>query len=48
MTIYNILMGLGLVAVAGIIVKAFWSSTRVKPIDQPDNWQRDYAPPSGD
>jgi hypothetical protein len=47
MTIYNILMGLGLVAVAGIIVKGFWSSTRVKPIEQPDNWQNN-PPPSYD
>jgi FtsZ-interacting cell division protein ZipA len=40
MTIYNLLMIIGLVVVIGVIVKGFWSSTRVKPMEQPDNWQR--------
>jgi FtsZ-interacting cell division protein ZipA len=39
MTIYNLLMALGLVVVVGIVVKGLWSSTRVKPVEQPDNWQ---------
>lgn len=39
MTIGDALALLGLVVVAGIIVKGFWDSTRVKPIEQPDNWQ---------
>jgi len=37
MTPYEIMMGLGCVAVIFVIGKAFWSSTRVKPLDQPDN-----------
>lgn len=40
MTIYNLLMIVGLIAVVSIIVKGFWSSTRVKSIEQPDNWER--------
>jgi hypothetical protein len=40
-TIGDVLALLGLVVVVGIIVKGFWGSTRVKPIEQPDNWQ-DY------
>ena len=44
MTIYNLLMVFGLVVVVGIFVKGFWSSTRVKQLEQPDNWQ---GPPGG-
>ena len=40
MTIYDLLMMTGLVVVVGVIVKGFWSSTRVKSIEQPDNWER--------
>lgn len=47
MTIYDALMALCLVLAVGIIVKGFWGSTRVKPIEQPDNWQN-YTPPDGD
>ena len=38
MTIYELLMSVGCVVVLGVIVKGFWSGTRVKPTDQPDNW----------
>lgn len=40
MTIYNLLMALGLIVVAGIVVKGFWGSARIKPKEQPDNWDR--------
>ena len=39
MTIYNLLMVIGLVVVVGIFVKGFWSSTRIKQLEQPDHWQ---------
>jgi hypothetical protein len=38
--IYNLLMAFGVVVVVGIIVKGFRGATRVKPIEQPDNWPR--------
>ncbi len=47
MTIYDLLMVFGLVVVAGIIVKGFWGSMRVKPIEQPDNWQSQGNQSSG-
>lgn len=46
MTIYSLLMALGLVVVIGIIVKGFWGSTRVKSLEQPDNSQG--SPPHGE
>ncbi|WP_256752322.1 hypothetical protein [Mesorhizobium sp. Mes31] len=39
MTISGILAALGGLIVLGIIVKGFWGGDRVKPIEQPDNWQ---------
>lgn len=46
MTIHNLLMAFGVVVVAAIIVKGFRSATRVKPIEQPDNWQNYQSPDS--
>ena len=40
-------MALGFVVVVGIIVKGFWKAYRVKPIEQPDNWQSASDPPHG-
>ena len=39
MSMYDAVMLFGCVVVLGIIVKGFRSATRVKPIEQPDNWQ---------
>ena len=39
MTIHDLLVIFGCIVVVGIIVKGFWGATRVKPIEQPDNWQ---------
>ena len=39
MTVYGVLMAFGGLILAAIIVKGFWSATRVKPMEQPDNWQ---------
>lgn len=39
MTIYNALMAIGVVVVAIVIARGFWSARRVKRIEQPDNWQ---------
>lgn len=44
MTLYDILMALCVVVVAGILVKGFWNSARVKRINQRDNWQNDATP----
>lgn len=45
MTIYNVVMTLGVVVVLAIIAKGFWSAGRVKAIEQPDNSQQ--TPPDG-
>lgn len=45
MTFDNLLMGLGVVVLAGILVKGFWGVTRIEPLEQPDNAQSDGAPP---
>jgi hypothetical protein len=37
MTVYHILMALGVVVVMAIVVKGFWSGDSVRPIEQPDN-----------
>ncbi len=44
MTLYDILMALCVAVAVGVLVKGFWSSTRVKSINQPDNWQNDASP----
>lgn len=46
MTFYNVLMGLGLVVMIGVVVKGFWRATRLEPREQPDNPQSDGAPPT--
>ncbi|MBX5088315.1 MULTISPECIES: hypothetical protein [Rhizobium] len=46
MTVYNLLMSLGVVVLIGILLKGFWAVTRVKPREQPDNPQSDGAPPT--
>jgi hypothetical protein len=43
MTMYDGLMALCVVFAVGVIAKGFWGSTRVKPIDQPDNF-KDLGP----
>jgi hypothetical protein len=48
MTIYNALMTLGVVVIAGIIAKGFWSARRVKAIEQPDNSPSDSGQHGGD
>ena len=37
MTIYDIVMAIGVLVIAGIIVKGFWAFKQTKPIDQPDS-----------
>jgi hypothetical protein len=39
-TFAGVLAALGGLVIAGIIIKGFWSGNRVKPIDQPDDWQK--------
>ena len=44
MTLYDILMALCVVFVVGVLLKGFWRSTGVKPINQRDNWDNDASP----
>lgn len=44
MTMHDGLTALCVVFAIGIIIKGFRGSTRVKPIDRPDNWQNDTPP----
>jgi FtsZ-interacting cell division protein ZipA len=44
MTIYNVLMMLGVIVLVGIVVKGFWGARRIKAIEQPDNWQTRNPP----
>ena len=44
MTIYNVLMMLGVIAIVAIVVKGLWGGRRVKAIEQPDNWQTQQIP----
>ena len=37
MTIYDFVMAIGVLIIAGIIVKGFWAFKRIKQIDQPDS-----------
>ncbi|SCB60468.1 hypothetical protein GA0061105_11139 [Rhizobium aethiopicum] len=46
MTLYNVLMFLGLVVMIGVVVKGFWGVTRLKPLEQHDSPQSDAAPPN--
>lgn len=43
MTMYDGLMALCVIFAIGVIAKGFWGSTRVKPINQPDNF-KDLGP----
>jgi len=42
MIAYDWLMALGVIAIAGIVVKGLWAWFKTEAIDQPDNW-----PPGG-
>lgn len=46
MTLYNVLMSLGVVVLIGILLKGFWGVTRMKPLEQPDNAQSDGVLPT--
>jgi FtsZ-interacting cell division protein ZipA len=46
MSLYNVLMSLGVVVLIGILLKGFWGVTRIEPLKQPDNAQSDGVPPT--
>lgn len=46
MTLYNVLMSLGVVVLIGILLKGFWGVTRIKALKQPDNAQSNGVPPT--
>jgi hypothetical protein len=39
MSLYDLLGILGGVPLLAVIAKGFWSWRRIKPLEQPDNWE---------